>query len=88
MLNFDFNKVSSDWDSWKQYLRQAMEFAGELGIARDKIHSLAEQAGELLAENVPPANPEQKALKELWSVADSQEKKVIANLMTKLVSQQ
>ncbi len=88
MLNFEFNKVSSDWDSWKQYLKQAVEFAGELGISKDKIYSLAEQAGELLAENVPPANPEQKAVKELWSVADNQEKKVLANLMTKLVMKQ
>lgn len=88
MLNFEFNRVSSDWDSWKQYLRQAVEFAGELGISRDKINSLAEQAGELLAENVPPANPEQKAVKELWQVADSSEKKILANLMTKLVTKQ
>lgn len=88
MINFEFTKVSSDWDSWKQYLKQAVEFAGELGIPQDKIRSLAEQAGDVLAENVPPANPEQKAVKELWQVADPGEKKVLANLMTKLVMKQ
>ncbi|MGB9825544.1 MAG: DUF3243 family protein, partial [Desulfofundulus sp.] len=42
---------------------------------------------QVLADHVPPANPEQKVLKELWQVADQQEKQVIANLMTRLVSE-
>lgn len=86
MLNFELSKINSDWDSWKKYLGQAVEFAGELGISTDKINSLAEQAGNLLADNIPPANPEQKALKELWQVADSEEKKMLARLITKLVT--
>lgn len=80
----DFKQATSDWDNWKRYLGQAVEFAEELGISRDRIKNLAEQAGELLAETVPPANAEQKAVKELWQVADQNEKQVLAGLMTKL----
>ncbi|MFZ5633627.1 MAG: DUF3243 domain-containing protein [Bacillota bacterium] len=80
------SNVNADWDSWKRYLSQAVEFAEELGISRDRIALLACQAGEILAENVPPANSEQKVLRELWSVSDQQEKQVLANLMTKLCS--
>ncbi|MCF8009750.1 MAG: DUF3243 domain-containing protein [Clostridiales bacterium] len=86
MLNLDLNKANMDWDNWKNYLKHAVEFATELGVPKDKIQALAEQAGYVLAENVPPANNEQKAVKELWEVADDSEKKVIASLMTKLVS--
>jgi len=78
------SSVNKDWDNWKRFLSEAMEFAEELGVSREKISFLAGQAGEILADSVQPANPEQRVLKELWNVSDQQEKKVIANLMTKL----
>lgn len=78
--------VNKDWENWKKFLSQAVEFAEELGISRDRITSLARQAGEVLAESVTPGNPEQKVLKELWSVSDQNEKQVLANLMTKVCS--
>lgn len=81
-------KVNTSWDNWKNFLGQAVEFAEELGISRERIVALAKQAGDVLAENVQPANPEQKALKELWSVADQQERQVLAGLMTKLSKQE
>ncbi|MGQ9556476.1 MAG: DUF3243 domain-containing protein [Desulfurispora sp.] len=81
-------KINTSWDNWKTFLGQAVEFAEELGISRERIVSLAKQAGDVLAENVQPANPEQKALKELWSVADQQERQVLAGLMTKLSKQE
>jgi hypothetical protein len=80
------NLSNSDWDTWKKTLGQAVEFAEGLGISKQKISSLAQQAGDLLAESVPPANPEQKVIKELWDVAGPEERKVLATLMTRLVS--
>jgi len=82
------NRANADWDNWKKFLSQAVEFAEELGISRDRISALARQAGEVLADSVVPANPEQKVLKELWNVSDSQEKQMLANLMTKLCAGQ
>lgn len=79
-------KPHVDWEKWKSYLKQAVEFAEELGIPAEKIRFFAREAGEVLAQNVTPANAEQKTLRELWQVADNQEKQVLANLMTKLVS--
>jgi len=87
-VEFLKKQVNTDWDSWKMFLGQAVEFAEELGVSRERIASLARQAGEVLAESVPPSNPEQKALKELWQVADQQEKQVLANLMAKLSTKQ
>lgn len=82
----DFKRANLDWENWKRFLGQAVEFAGELGIDRERIVSLARQGGDILAESVNPTTPEQKALKELWSVADENEKQTLANLVTKLVS--
>lgn len=82
----DLTKANTSWDNWKKYLGQAMEFAEELGISRDKVEAYATTAGSILADNVQPANPEQKALKELWDVADKDEQQIIARLMTKLAS--
>jgi len=65
-----------------------MEFAEELGIPREKVQSMAHQVGDVLAQNVPPANPEQQALKELWLAADQNERQVLSRLMTKVVNQQ
>lgn len=81
MLNTDTNP---SWDNWKRALGQAVEYAQEIGIAKEHLHSMAYQLGDILANNVPPANPEQKAIKELWDVASVEEKQTLTNLMTKL----
>ncbi len=87
-MEFNFNAITRmDWNAWKNYLKQAMEFAEELGIPRERIQFMAQQVGDLLAQNVPPSNPEQQAVKELWQVADQNEKQVLARLMTKVVNQ-
>ncbi len=80
------NMVNTNWDSWKRTLGQAVEYAQEMGISKDQINSMAQQLGDMLAEKVSPANPEQKAVKELWEVANNDERQVLANLMTKLAS--
>lgn len=79
------NSANTDWQTWKNYLKQAVEFAEELGIPQDKVLTLAYQLGDLLAQNIPPANPEQQAVKELWEVADPNERQTLARLMTKVV---
>ncbi len=83
-LNFDLKQVTGSWEGWKSYLGQAVEFAEELGLSEERINSLAAQAGSILAESVPPSNPEQRVMKELWEVANPEEQQVIARLMTKL----
>ncbi len=81
-----FNKVNTDWDTWKRTLGQAVEFAEGIGISKEQVSSMAQQIGDMLAQNVPPANPEQKAVKELWEVASPEDRQVLAKLMTKLAT--
>ncbi|MDD4335379.1 MAG: DUF3243 domain-containing protein [Desulfotomaculaceae bacterium] len=80
------NMMNANWDNWKKTLGHAVEYARELGIPSDQIGSMAKQLGDMLADKVPPGNPEQQAVKELWEVAGTDERQVLANLMTKLAS--
>lgn len=78
--------IKNDWETWKKALGQAVEYASELGIDQKQINPIAQQMGDFLAQNVEPANPEQKAIKELWGVANQEEKQMLSNLMVKLVN--
>jgi hypothetical protein len=78
------NTLNISWDNWKRTLGQAVEYAEEMGISKEHLNSMAYQLGDILANNVPPANPEQKAVKELWEVANTEERQVLTNLMTRL----
>jgi len=79
------NLGNISWEEWKKQLGDAVEFAEEMGINKEQIEELARRAGQILADSAEPANPEQQTLKELWNVADDNEKKTLARLMTKLV---
>ena len=80
----EIEQARTNWEDWKGYLGHMVEFAEELGLSQDRIKGMATQAGNVLAQHVPPANPEQRVLKELWEVADQQEQEMLAGLMTKL----
>ncbi len=74
----------SSWENYKKSLKEAMEAGEELGISNRVMEQAAKFAGQYLAEKVNPDLPENKALKEMWQVADSREKSTIASLMVKL----
>jgi hypothetical protein len=46
------NKVSANWEGWKNFMSQAVEFAAELGVSSDQITTLAHKIGNILAEPV------------------------------------
>jgi len=81
----EIEQARSNWADWKGYLGHMVEFAEELGVSQERIKGIATQAGHILAQHVPPANPEQSVLKELWDVADQPEQEMLAGLMTRLV---
>lgn len=78
--------VLKNFERWKQFLSERVEQAHSVGMTDETIANLASQLGNFLADKVDPENKEERVLKELWDVADEQEKKTIARLMVKLVS--
>lgn len=76
--------VVSNFDGWKKFLGDRVAQAEKLGISEDVINKLAYEIGDFLDEKVDPANPSNRALKELWDVGDEDERRTIAKLMVKL----
>jgi len=74
----------SSWENYKKSLKQAIEVGEELGISDRVMEKAASLAGQYLADKVEPDLAENRAIKELWQVADSREKRTIASLMAKL----
>lgn len=80
--------VLKSFERWKQFLSERVDQAHMIGMSDETISKLAAQVGEYLADKIDPENNEERVLKELWDVADEQEKKAIASCMIKLVGQQ
>lgn len=76
--------VLTKFDDWKQFLGDRVEAAKKIGMSEDTISKLAFEIGEFLDEKVDPKNDEERVLKELWDVGDTEERKTIARLMVKL----
>jgi len=74
------------FDRWKEFLGDRVNQAEQSGMSEETISKLAVRIGEFLSDKVDPENNEERVLKDLWDVADEQEKKTIAKLMMKLVS--
>lgn len=74
------------FEEWKDFLSRNVKVAKEAGAANETIIANATRLGEFLANQVDPANREQRLLAELWKVANEEEKKSIAACITKMVS--
>lgn len=72
------------FDRWKEFLGERVNQAEQGGMTEETISKLAFQIGEFLADKVDPENNEERVLKELWDVADEQERKTMAKIMVKL----
>lgn len=77
--------VLQNWQQWTQFLGMQVEDAKESGMTQKTIDKTAVQIGEYLAKNVDPKNEQERVLKDLWTVAESNEKQVLASLVVKLV---
>lgn len=78
------NLDTSSWNSYKHSLGKGMEIAKELGMSEEEIANVAHKFGGYLAQHVNPDLPENKALKDLWQIADDREQQTLTNLMMKL----
>lgn len=76
--------VLESFQKWKTFLGDRVEQAERAGMSDDSIAKLAVQIGEYLSDKVDPENKEERVLKELWAVADQNEKHAIAKCMVKL----
>ena len=74
-----------NWEKWTSFLGEQVTEAQEHGMSKKMIEKSAIQIGDYLAKNVDPKNEQERVLKDLWAVADGDEKHALANCVIKLV---
>jgi hypothetical protein len=79
----DFTK---DWTTWRETLRDSIATARGIGIPDEDIKDMAVRLGDFLAEKVCPATKEEELIKEIWTVADPEERKVLASVIFRMLS--
>lgn len=77
--------VLDNWDSWKNFLGDRLNFAHERGMSDETISDLAFEIGGYLSNQVDSKNEQERVLSDLWSVASEDEQRTIAKIMVKLV---
>ncbi len=83
----DVNPQTLDsFEQWKEYLSGNVNIARSTGASEQTIVEVATRMGDFLANKVDPANREQRLLKELWDKGDDSERKALAKMITKMVS--
>ncbi|MDF9409567.1 MAG: hypothetical protein A4E52_00575 [Pelotomaculum sp. PtaB.Bin013] len=78
-------EADMSWNTWKKALGTAVKTADLVGMSDETVDKFAYRIGDFLANNLDPANREQRLLKELWEVGEEGEKKALAKMITKLV---
>jgi len=76
----------NSFEQWKDYLSSNVNIAKDVGASESTIVDLATRMGGFLANKVDPGNREQRLLKELWERGDDSDHRVLAKLVTKMVS--
>lgn len=74
------------FEQWKEFLAQNVKVAQSAGASQESIAESAKRIGDYLAQEVNPANREQRLLAELWKVGDDSQRQALASMITKLVS--
>ncbi|MGA9173537.1 MAG: DUF3243 domain-containing protein [Thermoactinomyces sp.] len=77
--------VLNNFQEWKNFLAERVDQAKNMGMDQNTISDLAYHLGDYLSKDIDPQNEQERLLKDLWSVADPNEQRVMAGLMVKLV---
>ena len=83
-MNLDIDLVN-DWDKWKKTLHNAISMGETVGLSDNTITNLGSKVGEFLANNVDPENPQQRVLKELFTVSNKSQQETLSNVIIKMV---
>lgn len=76
----------SDWDKWKNTIRQAVDIGHKIGFEDETIIKIGNKIGDLLEWKADPENREQRVIKEMWDIANEDEQKTLTRLIVKMVS--
>lgn len=73
-----------NWNEWKKTLGKAVDIGEAIGMSEKTINNVAEKVGTFLSNAVEPRNHQERVLKEMWDVADENDRKTLAKLVVKI----
>lgn len=79
---------TDSFKSFRNELAEKIELGAKVGMSGEQMKQRAVNIGNWLAREVDPRNYEQRLLKELWDVADEQEKEVLSGMLFKLAREE
>jgi cell shape-determining protein MreC len=75
--------VTDSFEQFRKELHEKVQMAKRAGMGPEALEQQAEQLGDWLSRHADPKNPEQRLLRELWSVADEDEQHALADVLVK-----
>ncbi|MFZ5967332.1 MAG: DUF3243 domain-containing protein [Bacillota bacterium] len=72
------------WGAWRKTLGSAVNLGETIGMSDKTITNVAEKVGTFLSNNMDPRNDEERLLKEMWDVADENDRNVLAKIIVKI----
>jgi len=80
--------MTDSFEQFKDKLGERLDIAHRVGASRGTILNAAKDFAEWLSTRVDPNSPEQRLLKELWDVADENERNAMVNVLVKFMDRQ
>ncbi|MFC1902168.1 DUF3243 family protein [Chloroflexota bacterium] len=74
-----------DWEQWKRTVGEAIKTAKKLGMPDKLIEVASVKVGDFLTKRVCAESPEEALIKDLWEVADPEERKILGKLLFKVM---
>jgi len=78
------DQILKDFQSFKQFLAKRVEMGERMGLGEEQLAKAAEKVAGYLAEHEDPRNSEEYLLREMWKVADKDERHKLAHILLKL----
>jgi Protein of unknown function (DUF3243) len=83
----DKNEILNNFKNFQDYLGNKVKQGERLGLSEEAMTKAAQRVADYLADKEEPRNREEYLLKQLWLVADEENKKPLANTLVKLADQ-
>lgn len=82
-----YNSESNfNWEKWKGILGTAIVTGKKVGMSDEGIEKTAKRIGDFLALTAEPESESERLMLNFWKIADTEERKVLARMIIKLVS--
>jgi len=74
-----------DWESWRKYLKDAIAAGRMFGMTDEALKEMTLKMSEFLRERLCPGTKENELFREMWDTSTPEERKVLANILFRLV---